>query len=80
MTFGFNKEEVVVLQSSSSDRVISFLNDLRELLDKHGAKLYATDCELYLNNIGYVGQIEDNIETVEISEGDEVIYSSKIKK
>lgn len=80
MTFGFNKEEVVVLQSSSSDRVINFLNDLRELLDKHGAKLYATDCELYLNNIGYVGQIEDNIETVEISEGDEVIYSSKIKK
>lgn len=80
MTFGFNEEEVVVLQSSSSDRVISFLNELRTLLDKHGAKLYTTDCELYLNNIGYVGQIEDNIETVEISEGDEVIYSSKIKK
>ena len=80
MTFGFNEEEVVVLQSSSSDRVISFLNELRTLLDKHGAKLYATDCELYLNSIGYVGQIEDNIETVEISEGDEVIYSSKTKK
>lgn len=80
MTFGFNEEEVVVLQSSSSDRVVSFLNELRELLDKHGAKLYATDCELYLNNIGYVGQIEDNIETVEISEGDEVIYSSRTKK
>lgn len=79
MTFGFNEEEVVVLQSSSSDRVIKFLDELRALLDRHNAKLYTTDCELYLNNIGYVGQLEDNIETVEISEGDEVIYSSKTK-
>jgi hypothetical protein len=77
MSTGFSGEEVVVLQSSSNDRVLSFLNDLRVLLDKHGAKLYATDCELYLNNIGYVGQLEDNIETVEISDGDEVIFSSK---
>ena len=77
MSTGFSGEEVVVLQSSSSDRVVSFLNDLRVLLDKHGAKLYVTDCELYLNNIGYVGQLEDNIETVEISDGEEVIYSSK---
>ena len=80
MTFGFNEEEVVVLQSNSNDRVIKFLDELRALLDRHSEKLYTTDCELYLNNIGYVGQLEDNIETVEISEGDEVIYSSKIKK
>jgi hypothetical protein len=77
MTSGLNEEEVVVLQSSSSDRVINFLNDLRSLLDKHNAKLYTADCELYMNSIGYVGQLEDNIATVDISDGDEVLYSSK---
>ena len=77
MSTGF-KEEVVVLTSNPRDKVVNFLNDLRQLLDKHNAKLYATDCELFMNNLGYVGMLEDNIETVEISDGSEIIYTSTI--
>ena len=78
MTSGF-KNEVVVLTSNPSDKVVGFLNDLRQILDKHNAKLYASDCELFMDNLGYVGILEDNIETVEISDGVEVLYSSTIK-
>ena len=78
MTSGF-KNEVVVLTSNPSDKVVSFLNDLRQILDKHNAKLYASDCELFMDNLGYVGILEDNIETVEVSDGAEVLYSSTIK-
>jgi len=78
MSGGFN-EEVVVLTTNPKDKVVSFLNDLRELLDKHSAKLYATDCELFMNGLGYVGMLEDNIETTEISEGNELLYTSSVK-
>ena len=78
MSGGFN-EEVVVLTTNPKDKVVSFLNDLRELLDKHNAKLYATDCELFMNGLGYVGMLEDNIETTEISEGNELLYTSRVK-
>ena len=77
MTAGF-KKEVMVLTSNPSDKVVSFLNDLRHLLDKHNAKLYATDCELFMNDLGYVGMLEDNIETVEISDGSEILYTSNV--
>lgn len=77
MTSGF-KKEVVVLTSNPSDKVVNFLNDLRQLLDKHKAKLYATDCELFMNDLGYVGLLEDNIETVEVSDGSEILYTSTI--
>ena len=76
MTSGF-KEEVVVLGSSSNDKITNFLSDLRVLLDKYGAKLYSSDCELYIDGIGYVGSLEDNIESIEITEGHEVLYSSR---
>ena len=78
MSGDFN-EEVVVLTTNPKDKVVSFLNDLRELLDKHNAKLYATDCELFMNGLGYVGMLEDNIETTEISEGNELLYTSSVK-
>lgn len=77
MTSGF-KKEIVVLTSSPSNKVVSFLNDLRQLLDDHNAKLYASDCELFMDGLGYVGVLEDNIETVEISDGAEIIYTSNI--
>tara|TARA_B100000035_G_C20895840_1_gene507131 strand:- start:275 stop:508 length:234 start_codon:yes stop_codon:yes gene_type:complete len=70
------KKETVVLQSNPEDKIINFLNDLRNLLDKHKAKLYSSDCELYLDNIGYVGSLEDNIDCVEITDGYNVLYSS----
>ena len=59
--------------------VVKFLNELRELLDKHNVKLYTTNCELYMNNLGFVGMLEDNIETVEVVDGDEILYTSKPK-
>ena len=60
-------------------KVVEFLNEFRELLDKHNAKLYTTSCELYMNSLGFIGMLEDNIETVEVIDGDEVLYTSKIK-
>jgi len=78
MSGGFN-EEVVVLTTNPKDKVVSFLNDLRVLLNKHNAKLYATDCELFMNGLGYVGMLEDNIETTEISDGNELLYTSSVK-
>ena len=32
-----------------------------------------------MNGLGYVGMLEDNIETVEISEGSEILYTSTVK-
>ena len=76
---GVFNEEVVVLTTNPKDKVVSFLDELRELLDKHDAKLYTTDCELFMNGLGYVGTLEDNIETTEISDGNELLYSSSKK-
>ena len=59
--------------------VVEFLNEFRELLDKHNVKLYTTNCELYMNSLGFVGMLEDNIETVEVVDGDEILYTSKQK-
>ena len=78
MSSGFKEKEVVFLTSNPSNNVVSFLNDLRQLLDKHRAKLYATDCELFMDGLGYVGVLEDNIETVEISDGSEILYTSTL--
>jgi len=70
------KKETIILQSNPEDKIVNFLNDLRNLLNKHKAKLYSSDCELYLDNIGYVGSLEDNIDCVEITDGYDVLYSS----
>ena len=78
MPAGFN-EEVVVLTTNPKDKVVNFLNDLRELLDKHNAKLYTTDCELFMDGLGYVGTLEDNIESIQISDGNELLYASNLK-
>lgn len=70
------KEDILILQPNSDAVVVNFLNELRMLLDKHRAKIYSSDCELYIDSIGYVGSLEDNIDCVEITDGDEVLYSS----
>ena len=76
------KTEIVKEYSSSNEEksVISFINDLRLCLDKHGVKLYTSNCEVYINNLGFVGNLEDNIETIEVIDGDEVLYTSTIRK
>lgn len=79
MSSGFKEKEVVLLASSPSNKVVSFLNDLRQLLDKHRAKLYSSDCELFMDGLGYIGVLEDNIETVEITDGSEVLYASTVE-
>tara|TARA_Y100001970_G_C13416140_1_gene454308 strand:- start:61 stop:309 length:249 start_codon:yes stop_codon:yes gene_type:complete len=77
-----NKTEIVEDYSSNSTEVLvtNFINDLRLLLDKHSAKLYTSNCELYINKLGFVGNLEDNIETIEITDGDEVLFTSTIRK
>lgn len=76
MSSGFTEETIVI--TNSSDSVVNFLNDLRNLLDKHKAKLYTVDCELFMDGLGYIGQLEDNIETIEITDGNEVLYKSTV--
>ena len=77
MSSGFNEKDYGGISNSSRENIVSFLNDLRALLDKHGVKLYSNDCELFINGMGFVGYLEDNIETVEIVDGDDVLYASK---
>ena len=76
MSSGFTEETIVV--TNSNDRVVNFLNDLRILLDKHKAKIYAVECEIFMDNLGYIGMLEDNIETIEITDGNEVLYKSTV--
>lgn len=73
---GFNKNEFKNISTNSTEKVISFLNDLRDVLNKHDVKLYGEGCEVYIKNLGYIGYLEDNIQTIEIIEGDETLYSS----
>ncbi len=77
-----HKTEIVQDYSSSKTEVLvtNFINDLRLLLDKHEVKLYTSNCEIYINNLGFVGNLEDNIETIEVTEGDEILYTSTIRK
>lgn len=76
MSSGFNEKEYEVISNSSNENVVNFLNELRNLLDKHRVKLYSNDCELFMDNMGFVGYLEDNIETVEIVDGENILYSS----
>mgnify|MGYP001207382534 CR=1 FL=1 len=64
----------------SKNKTIEFLKDLRTLLDKHGAKLYTTCCELYIDSMGFIGMLEDNIESIEVVDGNDILYSSKEKE
>ena len=77
-----NKTEIVEDYSSNRTEflVTNFINDLRLLLDKHEVKLYTNNCEIYINKLGFIGNLEDNIETVEVTEGDEILYTSTIRK
>jgi hypothetical protein len=77
MSSSFKEQDLTQFTYTSKDNVTLFCLELRELLDKYDAKLYSDGCELYLNKSGFVGYIEDNIETVDIIEGDKVIFTSK---
>ena len=57
-------------------KVLSFLKEMRTLLDKHKVKIYTASCEIYIDGLGYIGNIEDNIETLDITEGEEILYTS----
>jgi len=72
----FKKIDYSNYESSSENKIVSFLNDLRILLNKHDVKLYGDGCEVYVKNLGYIGYLEDNIQTIEIIDGNESLYSS----
>ena len=74
----YKEQDFTQTNTLPKDKIVLFLNDLRGLLDKHNVKLYTTSCELFINNVGFIGMLEDNIETIEIVDGDEVLYTSKI--
>ena len=58
-------------------KVLNFLKEMRFLLDRHKVKIYTADCEIYIDGLGFIGNIEDNIESLDIVEGEEILYSSK---
>ena len=76
-TTGFTEIDYSQFSSSPDEKVKQFLNDLRALLDKHKVKLYSHECEVYIEGQGYIGYLEDNVETVDIVEGEEALYSSQ---
>ena len=76
-TTGFSEIDYSQFGSSTDEKVKQFLNDLRTLLDKHNVKLYSHECEVYIEGQGYIGYLEDNVETVDIVEGEETLYSSQ---
>jgi len=63
--------------TTNNKSIKSFMNDLKNILSEHGARLHFDQCELFLNNCGYVGFIEDNIDTIDLVESGEVIVSLK---
>lgn len=79
MSSTFKDQDYSHLTNTPSEKVIFFLNDLRELLDKHKVKIYTNGCEVYIDKLGFVGTLEDNIETVEIVDGEDILFSSNIK-
>ena len=76
MSSSFNEKDYTNFESDSKKNIENFLNDFRDLLNKYDVKLYGEFCEVYIKNLGFIGYLEDNIETVEISEHDETVYSS----
>ena len=76
MTSTFKKIDYSNHENSSENKIVNFLNDLRILLNKHDVKLYGDECEVYIKNLGYIGYLEDNIQTIEIIDGNEILYSS----
>jgi len=76
MSTVFTEENYSNFESSSKKNVVMFLNDLRDLLNKYDVKLYGDYCEVYMKNQGFLGYLEDNIETVEITDNNETLHSS----
>jgi hypothetical protein len=62
-------------------KILSFLNELRDLLDRHGARLEMQNCEIYLKSEGYIeGYLEDNVEVIEIIDEEGItLHKSKQK-
>lgn len=76
-TTGFSEIDYSQFKSNADERIKYFLNDLRALLDKHNVKLYSHECEVYIEGQGYIGYLEDNVESIDIVEGEETLYSSQ---
>ena len=78
MSPDINNNKVTKPSFSSSEKTKKFIKELRDLLDKHDAQLYISSCELYLKDNGFVGYIEDNLETIEIVDNDgNILYTTQ---
>lgn len=80
MSTGFVEKDYTGFSSSSAEKIQIFLDDLRNILDKHSVKLYSHECEVYINGQGYIGYLEDNIDSVNIVDGNETLYTSRKTK
>ena len=80
MSTGFKEESYSQTFINPKIKIMKFLEDFRDLLDKHKAKIYTSDCELYIDGLGFIGNIEDNIETLEIVDGNDILYSTEKSK
>lgn len=76
MNTGFTEKDYTGFDATPAEKIVNFLNDLRDCLNKHNVKLYSHECEVYIEGQGYIGYLEDNVETVEITEGEETLYTS----
>jgi|TARA_Y100000310_G_C20605386_1_gene775224 hypothetical protein len=70
------------MSEKTKSRIEKFLNDFRELLDKNNTKIisYGSDIEIYINDLGHIGFLEDHEEYLEINDGENILYKSKAKK
>ena len=50
----YKEQDFTQTNTLPEDKIVLFLNDLRDLLDKHNVKLYTTSCELFINNLGFI--------------------------
>ena len=57
-----------------------FLQELCQLMSKYKAEIRGDLIELYMQKHGFVGYLEDNIDTVDIVLHDECILSCKKNK
>lgn len=63
----------------SENNTTKFLSELRTLLDKHNVRLYTDNCQVYTKELGYIGCLEDNVDSIDIVQEEKVIYSSSSK-
>lgn len=73
----FTESDLISISNNTvnNKKINKFLHDLKDVLKNNGARLVYDECELYIEGVGYVGFIEDNIDSLELVDSGEVIVS-----